>query len=187
MATIPTREPDKLVAGDTWRWRRDDLADYPAGGGWTLSYVLINASGKITFSAGADGDAFLVDVAAATTANKTAGTYGWEAFVTKGSDRFRVGTGRVEVLPNFETTATADTRSHARRTLEAIDAVIEKRASKDQMSYQIDGRRLDRTPLPDLIRLRSYYVSQVRREDDAAAVAAGRGGRMVLTRFGGRG
>lgn len=186
--TTPTREPQQLVAGDTWRWRRNDLTgQYPAGEGWVLTYTLINALAKITVTASADGDAFLVNVPAATTAAHAAGVFGWEAAVANGTDRFRVGQGTVEVLASFAAAATLDTTTHARRTLAAIEAVIERRASKDQNGYTIDGRRLDRTPIPDLLLLRDRYKREVAREVEAERVAQGRGtGRMVLTRFGRR-
>lgn len=44
--TVPTTEPESVVAGDTWTWKRL-LADYPAGT-YTLKYRLINAVGRST-------------------------------------------------------------------------------------------------------------------------------------------
>jgi len=42
-ATIPSDEPARLRAGDTWKWTRT-LGDYPAGT-WTLKYRFKNAAG----------------------------------------------------------------------------------------------------------------------------------------------
>ena len=70
---IPSREPSDIVAGDTIEWYRTDLTgDFPASGGWTLAYTLRLRSGtgnKITVNAAASGDAFLVTILAATSAN----------------------------------------------------------------------------------------------------------------------
>lgn len=189
MTEIPTREPETVVAGDTWRWKRTDLVtDYPASAGWALSYVLLNASAKITITASADGDEFRVDEAAADTASHAAGVYAWEASVTNGADRFRVGTGTLEVEADFAAATTLDTRTHARKVLDAIEAVIERRASKDQQEYTVDGRSLKRTPVGDLLVLRDRYKREVEREEQAERLAKGLGtGRMVVTRFGGGG
>lgn len=188
MGKIPMREPDKVVAGDTWRWKRTDLVtDYPASNGWVLTYILMNASAKITLVALADGDAFYVEEVAGDTTAHMAGIYTWEASVAKGADRFRVGTGIIEVAPDFQALATLDTRSHARKVLAAIEAVIERRATKDQQEYAIDGRSLKRTPIADLMILRDRYLREVKQEVQADQYAKGRGTkRMVLTQFGGR-
>lgn len=185
--TVPICEPAELVAGDTWIWTRPDLVSaYPASQGWSLSYVLVNAGAVIAVSATAEGDVFTVNAPAETTADKVAGVYNWEAYVAVGTDRFRVGRGTVKILPNLQAAGLTghDGRSHARRVLDAIEAVIEGRASKDQASYQIGDRRLDRTPITDLLKLRNTYKAEVGRERQAERLRQGKGtGRMVLTRF----
>ncbi|MDJ0685391.1 MAG: hypothetical protein QNJ84_11870 [Alphaproteobacteria bacterium] len=185
MADVSKHEPDRVVAGDTWRWRRDDLAaEYPATDGWALTYILLNETGKITFTASADGDGFLVDEAAADTVERLAGTYRWEAAVSRDGDRFRVGTGTIEVQPNFSAAETLDTRSHARKVLAAIEAVIERRATKDQEEYTIEGRSLKRTPIAELIALRDRYRREVISEKQNERTARGLGsGRLVKVRF----
>jgi hypothetical protein len=92
----------------------------------------------------------------------------------------------MEVEPDFSATATLDTRSHARKVLAAIEAVIERRATKDQEEYTIDGRSLKRTPVAHLLVLRYRYKREVEQEEQADRLAKGRGtGRKVVTRFGG--
>lgn len=185
--TVSNREPAELVAGDTWAWRRTDLAvAYPASQGWALSYVLVAANAVIPVAATADGDAHMVNVPAVDTAGYVAGLYTWDAYVAKTPDRFRVGRGTVKILPNLQAAGLTgvDGRSHARRVLDAIEAVIECRAGKDQASYQIGDRRLDRTPIADLLKLRDSYRAEVARQRSAERLRQGKGtGRMVLTRF----
>ncbi len=183
MADTPTIEPSSVNAGDTWRWTRS-LADYPASAGWALSYTLINASAKITVNASASGDDHAVTVAAATTAGYAAGTYDWRARVSKASEIYTVGEGRLTVRNAFSA-ATFDARTHARKTLDAIEAVIEGRASSSTAEYTIAGRSLKHIPVADLLALRDKYRAEVLREDAAAAVAAGLPDRRrVFVRFG---
>lgn len=183
MVDTPTREPLKLEIGDSWAWRREDLAaDYPATS-WTLSYEIVSAAAAISITAAADGDQFAISVAAATTAAYTAGRYRMAGYVTAGANRWRVYLGALELMPNLAA-GVADIRSHARKVLDAIEAVIEGRAAKDQQGYTIAGRRLDRTPIEDLLKLRGQYMAEAARETAAERLAAGLADpRRVLVRF----
>lgn len=171
--TTPTTEPTVLRAGDLWEWRREDLAsDYPASS-WTLTYRFKNAAGGFEVVATADGDFFESSVAAATSGAIAAGVYSWQARVVNGLESYTVDTGEVKVLPNlFAGTASAasDQRTHARKTLEAIEAVIEGRATTDQEEYTIGNRSLKRIPITDLMVFRDRYRMAVAREDQANGV-----------------
>lgn len=184
--TTPTTEPTELRAGDLWEWRREDLtSDYPATS-WTLTYRFKNAAGGFEVTAATDGDAFAASVAAATSAAIVAGVYAWQARASNGTDIFTVETGTLKVLPNlFAGTATdaSDQRTHARRTLEAIEAVIEGRATTDQQAYAIGNRSLTRIPLPELLVFRDRYRMAVAREDQANGVP-NNFGRDRYVRFG---
>lgn len=186
--TNPTIEPRTLRAGDTWKWRREDLADYPAPT-WTLKYRFKSAAGGFEVVAAASGALHQVTVAASTTAGFAAGTYSWAAWVESGAEQYTVGSGTVTIEPNLRAGAATDAldaRSHARKVLAAIEAVLEGRASRDQEEYRIGDRMLKRTPIADLLRLRALYRKEVAAEDAAAAIANGTGtGRRILTRFSG--
>lgn len=182
MAEIPTREPLQLNAGDTWRWTRT-LDDYPASQGWALSYVLINAAAKITVNASASGSDHAVLVSATATAAYTPGAYDWRARVSKAGEVYTVGEGRLTVRSAL-TAGTLDNRSHARKTLDAVEAVIEGRAGSAVLEYQIAGRSLKHIPVADLLALRDKYRAEVVREDAATAAAAGLPDRRrVFVRF----
>ena len=60
--------------------------------------------------------------------------------------------------------AEEDTRTENERTLDAINAALEGRADQDVSSYMIGTRRLDRIPMPELLRMRSVFITAVRRE-----------------------
>ena len=56
-----------------------------------------------------------------------------------------------------------DARSHVQRVLDAIEAVLEKRATLDQERYRINNRELVRTPVADLLKLRDRYRGELAR------------------------
>lgn len=183
-ANYPSREPARLVVGDRWAWKRADLsADYPTAT-YSLKYSLRLAgttASEIEITAAETGGEYVVEVPSATTAAYTAGTYLWQAYIvrTADSERVAVGSGVLEVENNADAD-TSDPRSHARKVLDAIEAVIESRASKDQEEYSINGRSLKRTPMEDLMKLRNTYRAEVRAEDRRAN---GNGSRKLLMRF----
>lgn len=186
--TVPEIEPQCVYAGDRWQWKRTNLDDFPATE-WTLTYYLRSdqAGGQIDIAATASGSDFSVDVSPATSAVYTTGRYYWQAFVSKAGDRKLVAEGRLEVLTNpVDVIQPVDGRSHARRTLEAIEAVIENRATTDQQRYvfQAVGRSVDRMPISDLLKFRDYYAGLVSDEDAKEKIARGEGtGRNILARF----
>ena len=174
-ANYPTAIPAELVAGDRWVWKRIDLTSY--GSGYTLTYELTAEGGStpVTLTATLSGSDYIIEVSAATTAAYTAGTYRWVALITRDSDseRYRIGYGSVVVKPD-PATSEADPRSHAKKALDAIEAVLEKRASQDQQAYTINGRSLERIPHKHLRELRDYYAAEVRREEKAEAIRQGK-------------
>ena len=184
--TIPTTEPTTLRAGDTWQWRREDLAsDFPAGT-WTLTYYFRNAIGKFDVSASADGTSFAVSVAKATTAALPPGDWDWLAVVESATERFEADAGRLTIQPNLATSAPYDGRSFARRMLEAIESALESRATTDQLDL-LNATLSDRGLQRDkgaLIALRSQFQNEVKAEENAARIANGLGSKTrILTRF----
>jgi hypothetical protein len=169
MALISQIEPDQITAGDYIQWNRT-LSDYPAGT-WTLSYVLINASNKISFTAAASGTDHLVTLAAATSANYSAGEYSWQAYVTSGAQRITIGSGTITIKPNFATAATLDNRSHVKKVLDAVEALIEGNASKEHNEMRIGNRMLKLVPKEELLvmrdRYKAMYLAELRAEDIA--------------------
>ena len=173
--------PASLVAGDRWQWRESGVAWlYPPDDGWTLRYRLVNEGGSIVITAIVVSGVYEVDVDTPTTAAYAAGEYAWTAWVERPGDRRTVRSGRVEIMPD-PAAATGDIRTHAERVLEAIRAVIEGRATKDQESYSIAGRSLSRTPLSDLLELERRYAARVAAERAERERAAGRGGSSTIS------
>ena len=155
MVDIPTKEPVSFVAGNTVEWKKT-FSDYPSPT-WVLSYVLHNGTDKITITATASSGDHLVSLSASATAAYIAGEYKYQAYLTNGSDRRDAGAGTITIKPDFAQAGQLDNRTHARIVLDALDAMIEGRATKDQQSYSIGNRQLTRMPIEDLIKWQNHY------------------------------
>jgi len=172
-------EPLSIIPGDTIKWSRR-FAEYPASAGWALSYELLNAMHRYEVSAAADGDAFRVVVSAQVSQTYPPGAYDWRARVSNADEVYTVATGRITVAPSFG--AAGDVRSHARRALDAIEAVLEGRATSATAEYEINGRRLKYVPLSELHAMRSKYQREVAAEEGKSG-PRGVSGR-IMVRFG---
>lgn len=183
---------ENLTTGDTIKLTFD-YSDYSAAD-YNL-WVALRGPSSIDIKDGVSGvtitpsgSQFSVEITAATTANWTAGDYWYAVYCGKTlwSERYTAETGTVKILSNLSAVSTTyDNRTHAKKTLDAIEAVIEGRASIDQMMYMIAGRQLSRTPIADLLALRDYYRRQYVLEQQAEKIKRGESsGRNIMVRFG---
>jgi hypothetical protein len=162
VAILPRRIPAGITFDET-----ATLTAYPTEA-WSLSVVLRGA-GSITINAQPGGAVtYNLKVPANETANWVPGRYWYSARVSDGENIVEVESGEVEVSPNLAAeTEGFSGLTHAQRVLAAIEAVLEKRASRDQERYTINNRELWRTPIADLLTLRDRYRAQVRMEQKA--------------------
>ena len=164
--------PTSIRAGDTLLFTRSDLVTDYDPDYYTLTYQAVRQSSAgelVTFNASKDTDGFYrVNVPAGTTADWASGLYDWQEVAVRNSDQATVTTcvGQWEVHAALG--LAGDNRSHAQRTLDAIEAVIEGRATSDHESYSIAGRSVTRIPIAELLTLRGRYRSEVNRERRAA-------------------
>lgn len=157
--------PAKIGAGLTFS-RLLTLTAYPATE-WALTVALRGPS-SINLTGQAEGTQYRLQASAATTASWSPGVYWYTMRATRGAEVVEVESGQLEILPDLAAEGTEyDGRTHAERTLAAIQAVIEKRATLDQERYRINNRELYRTPIADLLKLRDLYRAEVRREQAA--------------------
>ncbi|MBZ0106137.1 MAG: hypothetical protein K8H84_10955 [Sulfuricella denitrificans] len=188
MADIPSTEPAVFTAGDTLQFTRS-LADYPASAGWVLSYTLINATTKISFSASASGDDHLVNVAAATTAGWAAGDYSWLARVTKTSEVYTVGNGTLSILPNIAAVGVTalDGRSDARVILDGLMAAYKTHVaggSGHVAEYEIAGRKMKFRSAAEILTQIEHWKTIVAAEERAERINKGqKAGNRILVRF----
>ena len=169
----PTSEPNELQLGDFWAWKRTDLStDYPTAS-YALSYEfnLVDGStaANFTLTATESNDEYIIEVS--NTTSYTSGEYNWVAYITRSSDsaRIKLSEGFTEIQENYATT-TSSVRSHAKKVLDAIEAVIENRATMDQSSMSIAGRSLSRLTIDELLQFRDRYKAEYLKEVKKARI-----------------
>lgn len=182
--TIPTTEPLAFAGGETLKWRKF-LTDYPATAGWTLKYYFRGPGAGFDEVATADGDDYLVVVASATTAPLVGGDWFWQGWIEKGAEKYLVASGQAKVTAALPASgSTYDGRSSIKKILDAIDAMIQGKATQDQQEYQIGDRMLRRYPIGELVELRKTYANLYTQEQQTAGQAKGRPlFKTVLTKF----
>lgn len=172
MPDVPAVLPTALIAGNTWQWDRE-YGDYPAST-WTATAYFENKAKTFSTVGVASGSAHRFTIAAATSAAYPPGRYKVSVRVTDGSQVFIAETGYCEVEADPAAAGTRDTRSWARRTLDAVEAFLEGNASTAQQSMSIQGRSISRWSLPELTAWRDSLKLEVQKEQQGSRAGAGR-------------
>lgn len=173
-ATIPETEPLSFIVGDTVKWNRTDISDYSAVD-YTLTYYFYNSVKSFSVAATASGTTYAIVITSTISAAYTFGKYKWDAYVSKSGERWKIDTGYIELKKDTGALSAAayDYSSDIKKIFDAIEAVILGRASKDQESFTIAGRSLNRTPLAELIKMRNFYKSELENQLKAEAIDLG--------------
>lgn len=173
MALPLTSVPAKFVAGDTFSLVLT-LSEFQAPAWNTVLYLNAHGLPTITLAGSDYGTQHLFLLSGGTTGSWPPATYSWVVRADNGGTQLIAASGKITVLANPATlTASSDVRSHARKTLDVLQALIEGRVVNGIENYSIDGRQIAKTPLKDLIALRDRYAGMVQMEE---ANAAGRSG-----------
>lgn len=155
--------PDTLTAGLTFNKTVSVLA-HPAPE-WSVSAVLRGPM-ALTLLAEADGASHAFRVTAAMSERWLPGQYAYSVRARRDDDVVELEAGTLTVKPDLmQLSAGHDARHHVVRVIEAIEAVLEKRATQDQEKYRINNRELWRTPVADLLKLRDRYRAELRKMD----------------------
>jgi hypothetical protein len=163
--------PSNIIANTTVEWSMSP--SYKPADGFTIECHLAGASALIITGTSVDGDTVSFKINPADTATWAAGIAFYQYVAIKGSDKYVfIDAGQLEVK-KLITSAPVDNRSLAKRIVDAIDAVMEGKATADQAAYQIGNRQLTRIPLPDLMRVREYYARIVAAEDRNRQITKG--------------
>jgi hypothetical protein len=164
----PQPEPREIRAGDTVTWSRY-YDDYPPGDGYTLQYVFVSRTANYPINGGmivAGSQSYDVTVPAATTATWAAGWYRWQAYIFDSAtppNRYTVGEGVVEVLPNLLAATTGfDDREPDEIMLDAVVALLGNKVLTDAQEYRIQERELRKYTFAELLELRSQLEARVR-------------------------
>ena len=185
-----TVEPEVLTIGDRWVWKRTDLgSDYPPSS-YALSYdARLQGTGStaISITASESGDDYLVEVASATTAAYTAGSYSWAAYITRSSDSQRIQIDSGEWVTKTNLAAdTSDPRDHDEKMLDYLETTLESLAQKLTTSYSISDRSNTLQSMSEVREQLDDYRGRVRSKTNKARVLSGQRTDMnLLLRFSG--
>ncbi len=160
--------PAKIGAGLTFNLLLT-LTAYPAPA-WSV-FISLRGPGAMTMTATSEGSQHRFRADVTETADWVPGDYWYtlRAVDAATSEMVEVECGQVTITPDLINAAAGfDGRTPNQIALDAIEAVIAQRATLDQERYRINNRELYRTSIPDLLKLRDYYVRLVKREQDLA-------------------
>ncbi len=111
-----------------------------------------------------DGDEFVFIISASETSSWSAGLYSAVLRVRSGENVHQPYSGRLTVLPDVAASDSFDPRTQAEKMLEAIQATLANRATTDQLRIEFNQRRLEKTPLTDLLKLEARFIRKVNAE-----------------------
>lgn len=174
---IPEIEPTEIIAGTTVKWNRSDLStDFPADGGWTLTYT-IRGTNSYTVTATASGKYFTVSILATETEKYTPGTYKWIARVSKSPETYEIGSGTLTVKPDLATiTGQYEVRSFAKQFVDAAETFLLSQVGAGfPTELSVAGRILrfqDQKTFDDRY---AYFSNQVVKEQNSEKLARGEG------------
>ena len=165
-----------------------DLDDYPADEVWVLYFELraeAATGAAITFNSTADGKHHYFSIAKDTTVVWMPGWYKGQAYVDNGTQRFYVWEGRIEIKTDHSTQAgTFDTRTSAQKCVDAINAVLEGKATRDVLNFTVAGQTVARMTFKELIAAKDYFQSVVDEENAALGILDGKTGcNLIKARF----
>ena len=178
--------PDKLIIGASATWTAT-TPDYSADDSYALSYEFSNAEYAFSISGNPpivpDGTTHTVTITPTISETWEPGEYSWRAFASKSGEKWLVARGEWTIEPDLAGNE-YDGRSHVKKTLDALEATIENKATRDQSSVSIEGRSLSRMSPAELDIWRRRYQHYYRQEQDAARIAAGLPSKSrILARF----
>jgi hypothetical protein len=155
-----------LYAGDTLK-QPISLAEFPASEGWVHQTRLAPQSGEgaLTIAAAPNADDFTLTISSAVSSPLEPGKWTYTQWVEKAGERYTVAEGEITILVNPANAATGiDTRSHVKKTLDALELMIEGKAGRDVQSYTINGRQLQHYDIGDLLKMRDKYKAEYANE-----------------------
>ena len=165
-----------ITAGETISYTQTFSGYDPAND--TLVFDCVTTSAKVSITATDNGNGhFLIAAAYSVTDAWKPDFYNYQAHITTAAGvRKYVEQGSFEVKPRFADMSSGfNNNTHVKKTLDALEATIEGKASQDQLSYSIAGRSLSRLSPSELLSWREKYKAEYARELSAARIAAGLG------------
>lgn len=180
-------EPLSFRAGITIVWQKGDFSNFNRAEGYTTAKYTINGNNGLKEIEGSWDSSTSLWTFTLTAALNTlaAGTYTLFGYVqhTDGSIQ-PVYEGTVLVKASLTTATQVDTRSHVKIVLDAIEATMEKRATKVQESQQLpNGTAISMLSPSELIKWYEHYKYLYTQELDKQRISNGGSRRKILPTF----
>lgn len=176
-------EPETLIKGTTCKWKKT-YDDFPTSELWAVTWYLNGSETTLTVAGTIVGTEYQFAVTDADTAALAVGSYRWQTQAVLGGETYPVQENSLLVSPGFDGLGATDWRTHCQKTLEALEATIEGRASDAQKRVRLGDREIEHMSAAELIQWRKLYQAECSYEASADDVAAGKGtGRKIKTRF----
>lgn len=148
--------PQDIISGETLSLGFYDK-NYPASD-WSLNLYIRGAS-SLDVEGTPNGDSFDIFV---NTESLDAGQYQYQVELIKGPEKHFAQAGFFTVKAGLEdVSAGHDPRSHVEKVLEAIEALIESRATNEHKKLKINNRELEKHSFEELVKMRKVYKSEV--------------------------
>jgi hypothetical protein len=171
--------PTSLISGDSATWLTaagvDSVTGLPVDSTtYTLSTSLRGSGGSLDVTATTSGTGWSSTITTAQSAALPPGLYQWASYASKAGVRLTLYSGTITITANLATAnSTFEARTHNRKMLDAIEAMLESRATKEQQEYTIGTRSLKYIPILELSQLREHYKREVFRDVQAERLAKG--------------
>jgi|694.fasta_scaffold41482_2 hypothetical protein len=111
---------------------------------------------------------YVFNITSTQSSNLVEGQYKLILYVTNTNYKKTLYASSLVVKPDLTVIeAGYDFKTHAQKMLEAIEAFIEGRATKNQLDHlmtEVDGKKLQRMSMLELLKLRDYYQGKVNEE-----------------------
>lgn len=157
--------PATIRQGDTISHNIPHYSNYTADT-YTFAVILLSSTNRYHITASPNGLNYTLSVPSTSTGLWTPGVYKWIGQYSYGNSVYSVYAGTTEILPGFSTIV--DTRSHAKKMLDAIEAVLEGRASDDVQQYQVSfgstSKSISKIPIEQLLVIRDRFKAEYKRE-----------------------
>lgn len=166
---LPSWIPEQLFLGQSYEFKVYH-SDFLPADGYTAVLYLRSANGRQDLTSSDNGDGWhkFQGNEFSVTGAGNAGGYRWMLVYESGSEEHVRGRGRLQVRPDLTDSLDVDDRSHAETVLEAIEATLEGKATKDQQSYTIStgggSRSLSRLSWDELLAAKGRYEQIVQNE-----------------------
>lgn len=154
--------PISFTQGDSFTFKTI-LTDYPTSSGYEL-HLAIRGLSSADLEASISEEQYVFAFTTSITASLTPGVYKATFYLVKAAERITLQTTNLEVLEDPILMGNIDMRSHEEIMLDAIEAFMQNRATKGQLDHlmtEIDGKKLERMNMLELIQLRDYYKAKV--------------------------